>query len=117
MLRVNNSIPFVLLLSARFFWPYLLLTAVYYYYCRREQPVLLDQGFRQAYAGSAPTRFMDFLETCERIYDPHRHFGRVVPILQSGASGKSRLVKELSAKVSTAHDACVSKTFIWRLLT
>ncbi|EIM81087.1 uncharacterized protein STEHIDRAFT_150135 [Stereum hirsutum FP-91666 SS1] len=57
---------------------------------------LLHAGFQQEYIGGALTRFMTAFELCKADYKPQRHYGRVIPIVQSSGSGKSRLVKELS---------------------
>lgn len=50
------------------------------------------------------TRFITALELHKEDYKLDQRYGRVIAIVQSSGSGKSRLVRELSKKVSTTYD-------------
>lgn len=60
-------------------------------------------GFERKYLGGALTRFIHVLESYKKDYSASKHYGRVIAIVQSSASGKSRLVKELSNIVSISY--------------
>lgn len=66
--------------------------------------MLLEAAFQKEYLGGALTRFITALELHKADYKPNKHYGRVIAIVQSSGSGKSRLVKELSKKVSITYD-------------
>lgn len=69
---------------------------------RQEQAYLLEWGFSQPYVGDALERFLEVVHHCHEEYDPKQHYGRVIPILQSSAYKKSRLIKELAKQVSVS---------------
>jgi hypothetical protein len=66
---------------------------------RDEKAFLLYHGFHQKYEGIAANLFYNVLNVYERIYNPAQHYGWSIAILQSSATGKSRIVYELGEKV------------------
>lgn len=82
------------------------------FYYSMEQALLLERGFNQPYVGGALKRFLGILEYWHKEYDPKRHNGRIIPILQSSACGKSRLVKELAKQVSGLLHLCCTNDLI-----
>jgi len=55
--------------------------------------------FRLNYQGDFHKLFVQGLDDYEKIYDPKKHFGRIIPVIQSSATGKSRMVKEVGNEV------------------
>jgi DNA helicase TIP49 (TBP-interacting protein) len=64
-----------------------------------QQARRLDGMFRQAYRGQSVRAFLEALPIYHAMYDPKKHFGRCIFILQSSGTGKSRMVKELGNEV------------------
>jgi len=58
--------------------------------------------FHQEYRGGAVESFIEALNTYGKIYKPNKHFGRTIPLIQSSATGKSRLVAEIGKTVRFA---------------
>jgi hypothetical protein len=58
--------------------------------------------FHHAFQGEANRRFIKGLSIYDHIYDSSVHFGRIIPIVQSSGTGKSRLVDEIG------HEVCFS---------
>ena len=63
--------------------------------------------FHREYRGDAVKSFSRGIDVYGRIYDPKRHYGRSIAILQSSATGKSRLVQELGNEVRVRRAAIV----------
>lgn len=63
--------------------------------------------FRTEYRGDAVKSFVRGIDIYGQIYDPERHYGRSIPILQSSATGKSRLVQELGTEVRVRRVAII----------
>jgi hypothetical protein len=61
---------------------------------------MLNKSFNVRYQGFALTRFLHHVAICAKMYKANVHYGKVIAILQASATGKSRLVKELSNVVS-----------------
>lgn len=55
--------------------------------------------FTQEYCGLATKDFIASLDIYRKIYDPSQHFGRIIPIVQSSGTGKSRLLVEVNETV------------------
>jgi ABC-type transporter Mla maintaining outer membrane lipid asymmetry ATPase subunit MlaF len=66
---------------------------------RGQQAVRLHIKFESEFRGKANKEFEEGLDIYQHIYDPHVHFGRIIAILQSSGTGKSKLVKEIGNKV------------------
>lgn len=62
----------------------------------------LEEGWHQQYQGTTLEHFLQAMTWYESNYDPVKHYGRIVAIIQSSGSGKSRLVDELALKVCQA---------------
>jgi len=58
--------------------------------------------FRQEYRGGAVENFIEALNIYGNMYDPNKYFGRTIPLVQSSATGKSRLVEEIGKLVRLA---------------
>jgi hypothetical protein len=52
--------------------------------------------------GDALTVFVEGLQERHRAYDPAKYQGKIVPIWQSSATGKSRLIAEYAKTVGGA---------------
>jgi hypothetical protein len=59
----------------------------------------LHAMFNQTYKGDYPKLFVRALNDYEKIYDTRKNFGRIVPIIQSSGTGKSRLVRQMAYEV------------------
>ena len=55
--------------------------------------------FNREYKGDFHKLFVGALDDYQKIYDPEKHFGRIIPIIQSSGTGKSRLVREMASEV------------------
>jgi hypothetical protein len=55
--------------------------------------------FRTKYRGDAAKSFACGIDDYSKIYDPKKHYGRSIAVLQSSATGKSRMVEELGNEV------------------
>ena len=66
---------------------------------RDEQVVRLQQMFEQKYEGNAVESFIHGLDVYSDLYEPARHYGHCIALLQSSGTGKSRLVYELGKMV------------------
>ncbi|KIM44785.1 hypothetical protein M413DRAFT_362557 [Hebeloma cylindrosporum] len=67
-----------------------------------QQAERLHLMFHQGFRGKAHQRFIDALGTTyTTLYDETKYFGRTIPVVQSSASGKSRMVYEMGKMVPT----------------
>ena len=55
--------------------------------------------FSREYQGESHKLFLRALDDYENIYNPKKHFGRIIPIIQSSGTGKSRMVREIGNEV------------------
>ncbi|KAG6849106.1 hypothetical protein H0H93_011282 [Arthromyces matolae] len=55
----------------------------------------LDQAFRAEYLGGTVSGFCDALKDYRKMYEQRKHYGKVIPIVQSSGTGKSRVVAEV----------------------
>ncbi|THH11518.1 hypothetical protein EW146_g8010 [Bondarzewia mesenterica] len=60
-----------------------------------EQATRLNLHFHREFKGLAVERFVKTIPHYEAMYDLRKHYGRIIPIVQSSGTGKSRLVEEL----------------------
>ncbi|KAJ7276089.1 hypothetical protein B0H12DRAFT_1227282 [Mycena haematopus] len=75
-----------------------------------EKARLLHNGFTADYRGDAPTRFCQILRDGYRPwYWQTRHYGRIIAIIQSSATGKTRLFYEIGEKYIPAFCLCFRK--------
>jgi 6-phosphogluconate dehydrogenase (decarboxylating) len=61
----------------------------------------LSAAFNLKFRGSAVDSFLLALREYKEMYDSQFHYGRVISIVQSSATGKSRLVEALKDHVVT----------------
>ncbi|ETW80221.1 hypothetical protein HETIRDRAFT_475834 [Heterobasidion irregulare TC 32-1] len=66
-----------------------------------EKEKRLDRAFHEEYRGGAVNDFFQALEEYESIYKRDIHYGKIISILQSSGTGKSRLVEELGSRIPT----------------
>jgi len=59
----------------------------------------LHAMFSRKYKGDFHKLFVGALDDYQKIYDQQKHFGRIIPIIQSSGTGKSRLVREMAYEV------------------
>jgi len=59
----------------------------------------LHAMFGRKYNGDFHKLFVGALDDYQKIYDRRKHFGRIIPFLQSSGTGKSRLVREMAYDV------------------
>ncbi|KAF8324222.1 uncharacterized protein EI90DRAFT_3076385 [Cantharellus anzutake] len=64
-----------------------------------ELRAMLESSFRRNYRGDMPQIFLQALNAYGEMYNADAHYGHSIPILQSSATGKSRLVAEVLKKV------------------
>jgi hypothetical protein len=58
-----------------------------------------ERVFYQAFQGVAHQNFISALDIYDKMYDPKIHFGRIIPLLQSSGTGKSRILDEIGKMV------------------
>jgi hypothetical protein len=78
---------------------------------RAERAKRLHSMFGRQYQGNFHKLFVEALNDYEKIYNPGKHFGRIIPIIQSSGTGKSRMVREIGNDVRFLHIR-VSFTFV-----
>ena len=59
----------------------------------------LEAAFHRPYLGEALNNFIRAVDWCEANYDASQYCGRMIAILQSSGTGKSRMVEELATQV------------------
>ena len=59
----------------------------------------LHAMFTRKYKGDFHKLLVGALDDYQKIYDRQKHFGRIIPIIQSSGTGKSRLVREMAYEV------------------
>jgi len=59
----------------------------------------LHAMFGRKYNGNFHKLFVGALDDYQKIYNRQKHFGRIIPFLQSSGTGKSRLVREMAYDV------------------
>lgn len=67
---------------------------------RSMQAIRLTKAFQTKYEGQAVDSLLSGLTSYEKIYNPDTYYGRTIAIIQSSATGKSRLIQELLTKVN-----------------
>jgi hypothetical protein len=72
---------------------------VIYIICRKGKAQRLNAMFRTEYRGNAAKSFALAIDVYSKIYDPKKHHGRSIAVLQSSVTGKSRMVEELGNEV------------------
>jgi len=55
--------------------------------------------FSREYQGDFHKLFVGALDDYQNIYDPRKHIGRIIRIIQSSGTGKSRMVREIGNEV------------------
>ncbi|KAF8331361.1 uncharacterized protein EI90DRAFT_3057671 [Cantharellus anzutake] len=71
-----------------------------------EWRALLVSSFRRNYREDMPQIFLQALIAYGEMCDVDAHYGHSIPILQSSATGKSRLVAEGHNQDSADHSSC-----------
>jgi ABC-type lipoprotein export system ATPase subunit len=61
--------------------------------------VALNAAFVNSFYGSSDDLFKNDLKTYSAMYNSQHHYGKIVCILQSSGTGKSRLIAEYAKKV------------------
>jgi ABC-type histidine transport system ATPase subunit len=59
----------------------------------------LHAMFSRQYQGDFHKLFVGALDDYQKLYNPQKHFGRIIPIIQSSGTGKSRLVRQIAYEV------------------
>ncbi|KAJ7508559.1 hypothetical protein B0H11DRAFT_33563 [Mycena galericulata] len=71
---------------------------------------LLHEAFIATFHGDAPQRFCAALrDGYSRAYRPSVHYGRIIPIIQSSCTGKSRLLYEIGCEHIPTFSICLRR--------
>lgn len=79
------------------------LYAIFLTFIRHSMVWYLHNGFEQTFHGPALNRLKeDIADIYQKFYSKSDHYGKMIPLLQSSGTGKSRMMAQLAKEVCSS---------------